>query len=76
MHSTMHTIYAPIFRRTYLREFVGLPEAQVQEILKREAAPQGTVFNEKGEVEAIVPTPQSKLSSGTFFGQIAKAFAS
>ena len=75
MHSTMHSIYAPIFRKKYLMEFIGLPEVQVREILKREAAPQGTVFNEKGEVESIVPTTQSRESSGSFFGHIAKAFA-
>lgn len=41
MHSTLHQIYAPIFRRTYLREFMRLPPQEVEAIMQRERTPPG-----------------------------------
>ena len=37
MHSTLHQIYAPNFRRKYLTKFVGLNNEQADEVMKRDA---------------------------------------
>lgn len=39
MHSTLHQIYAPVFRRTYLTEFMHLDPQQVETIMQRERVP-------------------------------------
>jgi hypothetical protein len=40
MHSTLHEIYAPIFRFKYLTEFIGVDPHSARERLKRETAHQ------------------------------------
>jgi len=37
MHSTMHQIYLPVFRRTYLHDFLGLSTKRTESILRKEA---------------------------------------
>jgi hypothetical protein len=37
MHSTMHQIYLPVFRRTYLHDFLGLSARRTESILRKEA---------------------------------------
>ena len=36
MHSTMHQVYAPVFRRKYLAEFLGVPADRVREMMRGE----------------------------------------
>lgn len=36
MHSTMHQVYAPVFRRKFLAEFLGVPAPRVREMMRAE----------------------------------------
>lgn len=63
MHSSLHDVYGPIFRRTYLRNFMKLDPQQIETILLFESRPEEMILATRDESNTTNNNQQTATTS-------------